>query len=47
MSILVDKDTKLVVAGLTGREGSFHGLNNRNYGTQLVAGVTPATTCVP
>ncbi|MEA2383305.1 MAG: succinyl-CoA synthetase alpha subunit, partial [Solirubrobacteraceae bacterium] len=41
MSILVDKDTKLVVAGLTGREGSFHGLNNKNYGTDLVAGVTP------
>ncbi|MFL5893885.1 MAG: succinate--CoA ligase subunit alpha [Thermoleophilaceae bacterium] len=41
MSILVDTNTRLVVAGLTGREGSFHGLNNRNYGTQLVAGVTP------
>ena len=41
MSILVDKDTKLVVSGLTGREGSFHGLNNKNYGTDLVAGVTP------
>src|ERR1043165_5893055 len=41
MSILVDSDTKLVVAGLTGREGSFHGLNNKRYGTQLVAGVTP------
>ncbi|HEX8054660.1 MAG TPA: succinate--CoA ligase subunit alpha [Thermoleophilaceae bacterium] len=41
MSILVDKETKLVVAGLTGREGSFHGLNNRSYGTDLVAGVTP------
>ena len=41
MSILVDKGTKLVVAGLTGREGSFHGMNNRNYGTDLVAGVTP------
>jgi succinyl-CoA synthetase alpha subunit len=41
MSILVDSDTKLVVAGLTGREGSFHGLNNKNYGTDLVAGVTP------
>ena len=41
MSILVDQGTKLVVAGLTGREGSFHGLNNRNYGTDLVAGVTP------
>jgi succinyl-CoA synthetase alpha subunit len=41
MSILVDNDTKLVVAGLTGREGSFHGLNNKRYGTDLVAGVTP------
>src|ERR1044072_3376065 len=41
MSILVGKDTKLVVSGLTGREGSFHGLNNKNYGTDLVAGVTP------
>lgn len=41
MSILVDKDTKLVVAGLTGREGSFHGGNNKAYGTDLVAGVTP------
>jgi len=41
VSVLVDNDTKLVVSGLTGREGSFHGLNNRNYGTDLVAGVTP------
>src|SRR5215204_6333934 len=41
MAILVDSETKLVVAGLTGREGSFHGLNNRRYGTDLVAGVTP------
>jgi succinyl-CoA synthetase alpha subunit len=41
MSILVGPDTKLVVSGLTGREGSFHGLNNRRYGTDLVAGVTP------
>ena len=41
MSILVGTDTKLVVTGLTGREGSFHGLNNRAYGTELVAGVTP------
>ena len=41
MSILVDATTKLVVSGLTGREGSFHGLNNRRYGTDLVAGVTP------
>src|SRR5687768_12244166 len=41
MSIVVDSDTKLVVSGLTGREGSFHGLRNRDYGTDLVAGVTP------
>ena len=41
MSILVDNDTKLVVQGLTGREGKFHGLRNRSYGTNLVAGVTP------
>src|ERR671923_672142 len=41
MAILVDQSTKLVVQGLTGREGSFHGLRNRDYGTDLVAGVTP------
>jgi succinyl-CoA synthetase alpha subunit len=41
VAIIVEKDTKLVVQGLTGREGSFHGLRNRSYGTQVVAGVTP------
>jgi succinyl-CoA synthetase alpha subunit len=41
MAIIVDNDTRLVVSGLTGREGSFHGLRNREYGTELVAGVTP------
>jgi succinyl-CoA synthetase alpha subunit len=41
MSIVVDEETKLVISGLTGREGSFHGLRNRDYGTDLVAGVTP------
>ena len=41
MAILVDKQTKLVIQGLTGREGSFHGLRNREYGTDVVAGVTP------
>jgi succinyl-CoA synthetase alpha subunit len=41
MSIIIDKDTKLVISGLTGREGTFHGLRNRDYGTQVVAGVTP------
>jgi succinyl-CoA synthetase alpha subunit len=41
VAIVVDRDTKLVVQGLTGREGSFHGLRNRGYGTKVVAGVTP------
>jgi len=41
VAIVVDRETKLVVQGLTGREGSFHGLRNRGYGTQVVAGVTP------
>jgi succinyl-CoA synthetase alpha subunit len=41
VAIIVDRNTKLVVQGLTGREGTFHGLRNRAYGTQLVAGVTP------
>ena len=41
MAILVDKETRLVVQGLTGREGRFHALRNRAYGTNVVAGVTP------
>ena len=41
MSILVDNDTRLAVAGITGREGSFHTLNNRAYGTNVVGGVNP------
>jgi succinyl-CoA synthetase alpha subunit len=41
MAIFVDNDTRLVVQGLTGSEGRFHGLRNRGYGTNLVAGVTP------
>jgi succinyl-CoA synthetase alpha subunit len=41
MAILVDGDTRLAVAGITGREGSFHTLNNRRYGTNVVGGVTP------
>jgi succinyl-CoA synthetase alpha subunit len=41
MSILVDQDTRLAVAGITGREGSFHTLNDRRYGTNVVGGVTP------
>src|SRR5207302_653694 len=41
MAILVDEHTRLAVAGITGRERSFHPLNNRRYGTNVVGGVTP------
>lgn len=41
MAVLIDRDTRLVVQGITGKEGSFHALRNKRYGTQLVAGVTP------
>ena len=41
MTNWISKDTKLVVQGLTGREGRFHALASRDYGTQVVAGVTP------
>ncbi len=41
MSVLVDTTTRLCVAGITGSEGRFHTLNNRSYGTDVVAGVTP------
>ena len=41
MSILVDERTRLCVSGITGREGTFHSLRNRDYGTLVVAGVTP------
>ncbi len=41
MAILVDTETRLVVQGMTGSEGRFHGLRNRSYGTKVVAGVTP------
>ena len=41
MAILVTNDTKLCVSGITGREGTFHALNNRRYGTNVVSGVTP------
>ena len=41
MAIIVDRETRLVVQGITGREGTFHTLRNRAYGTNVVAGVTP------
>jgi succinyl-CoA synthetase alpha subunit len=41
MSVLVDKNTRLIVQGITGREGSFHAQQMLEYGTKVVAGVTP------
>ncbi len=41
MSIWVDRNTRLLVQGITGREGRFHTVNCKNYGTNVVAGVTP------
>jgi succinyl-CoA synthetase alpha subunit len=41
MSIFVDENTKVIVQGLTGGQGRFHGLRNKAYGTQVVAGVVP------
>src|SRR5215216_3976494 len=41
MSVLIDKNTRLIVQGLTGREGTFHAKQAAAYGTQLVGGVTP------
>jgi succinyl-CoA synthetase alpha subunit len=41
VAILIDDSTRVVVQGLTGKEGTFHALRNRDYGTKVVAGVTP------
>ena len=41
MSVLVDKGTRLIVQGITGREGTFHTLQAMSYGTRVVGGVTP------
>src|ERR687892_181466 len=41
MAVLLDEDTRVVVQGVTGKEGRFHTLRNREYGTNVVAGVTP------
>jgi succinyl-CoA synthetase alpha subunit len=49
MSVLIDKGTRVVVQGLTGREGSFHAEQMLEYGTKVVAGVTPGkggTNCI-
>jgi len=41
MSVLVGKNTRLIIQGITGTEGSFHGKQIKDYGTNLVGGVTP------
>ena len=41
MSILIDKKTKLIVQGMTGREGEFHSRQMIDYGTNVVGGMTP------
>ena len=41
MSILINKDTRVVVQGITGRDGSFHAAKMKEYGTRVVAGVSP------
>ncbi len=41
MAVWVDNDTRLLVQGITGKEGTFHALGCRDYGTKVMAGVTP------
>ena len=41
MAIFVNQSTKVIVQGLTGGQGKYHGLRNKAYGTQVVGGVTP------
>ena len=41
MSILIDQNTKVVIQGITGGEGAFHARQMKEYGTKVVAGVTP------
>ncbi len=41
MSVIINKDTRVVVQGITGNEGRFHTISMKNYGTNIVAGVTP------
>jgi succinyl-CoA synthetase alpha subunit len=52
VSILIDEKTRVLVQGITGRDGSFHALSMREYGTKVVGGVVPGkggseVECIP
>ena len=47
MSVLVDKNTRLIVQGITGKEGTFHTKQMIEYGTNVVGGVTPGGGTIP